>query len=269
MSVQATQVLVTFFLRGPLVAAEQLDEVLSALEATTSFAPKSFGRDERKRVKYERSKAIAAAAGARSLFLWHADMLADPGHIELGEENPLLAKFSFSLDERRRVTADLVSDVETIIARTRPVMVGFMPTFDGATLIEEMPDLWKRLSETRPPRSPDLVQRLGLGDMAPAVYVDDGVATAIGDAALLELGAQRRELGSWVVPPTPVMFDDMKGWIEARWHAREVLMRHGLAGRVGVTPQMPTYFGPNWKPPQSWTRKLPAVAERRVAGPNV
>lgn len=269
MSIHASQVVVTSFLRGPLVATDRLDEVLSALEVTELFRPTSFGRDERKRVKYDRSKALAATAGGRSLFLWHRDMLSDAAHLELGEENPLLARFSFSLEDRARVTAGLVSDADTLIERLRPVMLGFMPVFEGDALVQEMPELWKRLSETRPPRSPELVQRLGLGDVAPATYFDEGVASAIGETALRELGAQPRGLGYWVMAPTPPMFDDMKAWIEARWDAREVLMRHGLAGRVGQTPQMPTYYGPHWKAPQSWTRKLPAVAERRVAGPNV
>jgi hypothetical protein len=253
------------FLRGPLVAPSTIAEVCAALEATTTLRPKQFGWMETKRRSYDRQLASQYDAKKGSLLLWGTRGGPDPDFVELGDANPLAASFTRPWSD----ASGLVQDAQHLIETLRPVFVTLAPLFDWKALADEDPDLSARVQSIGSPSPPALVQRLGLGELPPASYVDDGLASSLGQAVLSSVGASRLASGYQVGRIDVATLSDVTGYLRQRLASHEVLRAHGLAGRVGQTPQMPTYYGPRWKAPQSWTRKLLAVAERRVAGPNV
>jgi len=259
-----TSLTLRLFLRGPLVDSVRISEVLDGLETTRVLRPTQFGWIETKRRAYERRLAASYDPKFTSLLLWSAGG-SEADSVELGDTNPLAASFSRPWAE----AGGVLQDVSHLIELLRPVFVSVLPVFDWASLAAEEPDLAERARSIRGPASPALIQRLGFGDLPPASYIDDGIASAIGPEALSILEATRFGTGYLIGRLDLATLSDVTGYLRQRLASHEVLRAHGLAGRVGQTPQMPTYYGPRWKAPTRWSRKRPAVAERRLAGPNV
>ncbi len=231
-----------------------------------TLRPKHFGWIETKRRAYDRQLASQYDAKNKSLLLWGpGGSVPDPDMLELGDLNPLTATFTRLWSDAEGLLQDALYLIETL----RPVFLSFVPGFDWKALTEEDPDLSTRALSIRAPHPIALIQRLGFGALPPASYIDEELASSLGEAVLSSLGATRLASGYAIGRFEVSTFSPINEYLRQRIASHEVLRAHGLAGRVGETPQMPTYYAPNWRAPESWTRKVLAVDERRIAGPNV
>ena len=270
-----SSVTLELFLRGPTDSAEALDELLSALESFSLFAPTHHGIDERKRIPYDRVAAIALTKGAPSplgkrLFAWnkHTEKSnamcipaasVNPTYLSVSLKPSLLVKSGACLDQYR----GLVERVKPHYAQIRAFPIWKRVE---AEVPEEMREEFRSCREL----STGGIRRLGFSVVFPHDYLDEELGAAM-QTALPDLGARRAEFGGWWIgeesrPLAPGLVPSFSEIVRMM----RVLRAHGLAGRHEIdarTHRSRYYFGPKWNAPASWTVH-DAIVERDLEGPN-
>ena len=264
----------SFLLGYPTRPSGTREELLRMIESEPLLAPTHIQFDERKRVRYERERALSVGETPRRS--WDGSM--DSGETLEFRNKTTPEGDASSISSTNTIPAEvrLVGSVspgdEGLVALYLKLLATWRPDyadldvdfglFDALSKDLQLSESYDAFGETL---GASELFYLGLGPLSPWTYLGPVLCDCVGSAALAALGAESTPWGGVLIKcvENPLTATPLE-LVHAYRSSALILRAHGVLG-FGDDEKK---FGPKWKRPATWTIR-DALVERDIVGPNV